>query len=144
MQAMHAHELIVTYGTSKARDTYGYTVVTLRECGQVKARCNGGGYDMRGTVFAEWLEKEYQERLQKSLRLKTYYINRKGKPFEQRKGRDNFYGSTLNADSGVITLDGGCGTESIRRIAEAIGLQVRFIDAGKRHEIITITDKATW
>lgn len=51
------HELTVTWTVSRGRDTYGYNIVTLRERGDVVARCNGGGYDMRGTVFADWLEK---------------------------------------------------------------------------------------
>lgn len=60
---MNIHTLIITYGTSRGRDTYGYTLVTLRENGTKKASTCGGGYDMRGTVFADWLQQVYQERL---------------------------------------------------------------------------------
>lgn len=39
-----------------------------------------------------------------------------------------------------MTLDGGCGFSSIQRIAEAIGLKVRQIDAGKKVDIVLVTD----
>jgi hypothetical protein len=47
----------ITWGTSRGRDTYGYTVCSLRYNGRLISRCNGGGYDMRGTVvgnFVTW------------------------------------------------------------------------------------------
>lgn len=136
----HVRVLTVTWGTSRGRDTYGYTLCTLRENGSIKAKCNGGGYDMRGSVFAEWLEKEYQDTLRARLRHKTNYIYRKGDALRPRKTRNSFYGSTLYADTGEIKLDGGCGFSSIQRIAEACDLQVKLSDTGKKLDVITVTD----
>lgn len=133
------HTLHITFGTSRGRKTYGYAVVTLRECGTVKARCLGGGYDMRGTVFADWLQAEYQGRLMAiKSRMQTRYSKKAG--HKANDAKNNLYGGTWNKDANKVSLDGGCGFESIRRIAEAIGLKVRQIDAGKAADIILVTD----
>lgn len=133
------HTLHVTFGTSRGRDTYGYTVVTLREFGKVKARCNGGGYDMRGTVFADWLQAEYQDRLVTiKNRMEARYSKKGG--YKNHKAKNSLYGGTWNKDAGNVSLDGGCGFRSIQLIAEAIGLNVRKIDAGKKTDIILVTD----
>lgn len=58
-----ANELTVKWGTSRGRDTYGYTTCNLYENGRRIAGCNGGGYDMRGTVFGHWLAMRYRDRL---------------------------------------------------------------------------------
>lgn len=137
---MKTHDLTITYGTSRGRDTYGYTLVQLFENGRKVTSTCGGGYDMRGTVCANWLEKTYQDTLRNLLRHKTHYIHREGKSYETRNGRDNFYGSTLHTETNAISLDGGCGFESIRQIAKAIGLEVRTVDAGKKRDVIIVTD----
>lgn len=150
------HTLHVTFGTSRGRDTYGYTLVTLRENGKVKARCNGGGYDMRGTVFADWLYAEYQAQLLElakiSDRFPRYVWNAvKGEGssyvYPDRDKRESLYGGHFyingSSDNRVphVTLDGGCGFSSMVRIAEAIGLTVRQIDAGKHADIILVSEK---
>lgn len=157
------HELRITYGTSRGRDTYGYTLVSLREYGRKVATCNGGGYDMRGTVFGEWLEKTYGERLLKLAKAKprafsqynwngvdgadsryvsvaadrkvelyggTYYANGQGKS-EYHTARAPF-----------VSLNGACGFRSMQRIAEAIGLKVRILDAGNGQDIVLVEDAA--
>lgn len=48
---------------SRGRDTYGYTICTLYVDGRKVARCNGGGYDMKGTCFGSWLASAYADRL---------------------------------------------------------------------------------
>lgn len=45
----------IKWGTSKGRDTYGYTTCSLYMNGKRLAACNGGGYDMRGTVLGRFL-----------------------------------------------------------------------------------------
>jgi hypothetical protein len=55
--------LEVKFGTSRARDSAGWNMVTLYEDGRKIARCNGGGYDMRGTVLGDWLTYAYADRL---------------------------------------------------------------------------------
>lgn len=100
--------LQVRYGTSKGRDTYGYTTCSLRDAftGKKLASCNGGGYCMTGTVFAEWMEREFQEQL---------------KAVEWDESQ--YYGVNVLA-SGKVLLDGACGDTCMFRILEALGYQV--------------------
>ncbi len=54
--------LVVKWTISKGRDTYGWNIVTLID-GKDKYKTNGGGYDMMGTVFAQWLWKNYSDKI---------------------------------------------------------------------------------
>lgn len=49
--------------TSRGRDTYGYNICTLYVDGRKAARCNGGGYDMKGTCLGDWVARAYRDRL---------------------------------------------------------------------------------
>jgi hypothetical protein len=51
--------------TSRARDSYGYNVCTLYADGKKVARCNGGGYDMKGTDLGDYIARAYADRLMK-------------------------------------------------------------------------------
>lgn len=246
------HTLYIKWGTSRGRDTYGYTTCTLRENGEKIAACNGG-YDMRGTVFGNWLARTYTDRLRKlkakdmpehshwepdyraficrdcsTKRLaqwdgesppppavtvrtekelhadgftwpkcpecgqdmdrggagetvkdgrylygltfhdpnydpskaiigkdcsdRTLGDGAKGKTVEQAEQAGESFGlerhqAFYSASSKVPTkrhtvpsIDGACGFESVRRIAEAIGLQVRTLDAGKHLDIVEVSD----
>lgn len=54
----------VKWGTSRGRDSYGYTTCSLRnQRGERVAACNGGGYDMRGTVLGDWLARTFPNEL---------------------------------------------------------------------------------
>ena len=53
------------WSISRGRDTYGYNICSLWVDGYKVAACNGGGYDMEGTVFAIWIESNFQKRLNK-------------------------------------------------------------------------------
>ena len=55
-RAVVGARLEIKWGTSRGRDTYGYTTCALYEDGRKVSACNGGGYDMRGTVVGGWLE----------------------------------------------------------------------------------------
>lgn len=59
--------LTIKWGTSRGRDSYGYTTCSLYENGRKIAACNGGGYDMRGTVIGDWMTNRLTPAL---LRLK--------------------------------------------------------------------------
>lgn len=48
---------------SRGRDTYGYNICTLYADGARVARCNGGGYDMEGTVLGNFLAANFRDRL---------------------------------------------------------------------------------
>lgn len=51
------------WSVSRGRDTYGYNICTLYADGERVARCNGGGYDMQGTVLGHFLARHFAERL---------------------------------------------------------------------------------
>lgn len=54
----------IRWGVSRGRNTYGYTTCSLRNHrGQRVAACNGGGYDMRGTVVGHWLAATFPKEL---------------------------------------------------------------------------------
>ncbi len=67
--------------------------------------CNGGGYDMQGTVFGDWIEKEFQNEIKKL-------------------DPDKYYGMRVY-DNKVI-IDGACGFSSVESIVKALGYKVRF------------------
>lgn len=48
---------------SRGRDTYGYNICSLYANGRKVAACNGGGYDMKGTVLGTYLARAYADRL---------------------------------------------------------------------------------
>jgi hypothetical protein len=49
--------------TSRGRDSYGYNICSLYVDGCKVSSCNGGGYDMEGTAFGNWLAKAYADKL---------------------------------------------------------------------------------
>jgi hypothetical protein len=97
--------LELKWTVSRARDTYGYNVVTLRDESGNRFRANGGGYDMVGTVFGEWLMTVHADKL-------------------TTLDPGKFYGLTVR-DDGTVRLDGACGLSSMRAIADAIGVTVK-------------------
>jgi len=121
--------LSVTWGISKARDTYGYNRVQVQdtETGKRFSAC-GGGYDMLGSAFGEWLQKTHQELLLCHANMAHDICEQmeQGKPWARTENRQGLYGMTLNTRQGVqdISLDGGCGLDCMIRIARAIGLTV--------------------
>ena len=110
------NKLTISWAVSKGVNTYGYNICRLDDRNNGKRfRCMGGGYDMIGTVFGDWLQHYYQSEL---LKIKE----------------SGFYGMTYRADKNQVSLDGACGIESMLRIAEAIGLEVErdYIAKGRR------------
>lgn len=126
------NHLVLSWSVSKGRDTYGYNICRLddRNNGQ-RYRTIGGGYDMIGTVFGEWLQENYQEKLQEIKARSHYITDEKGTGSNPRS--DRLYGMRWKTDN-TVSLDGACGIESMIRIAEAIGLEVErdYIKKGKR------------
>ena len=55
------YTLIFKWTVSRGRDTYGYNICSLFVDGEKEASCNGGGYDMKGTVLGVWMEFEFQK-----------------------------------------------------------------------------------
>ena len=118
--------LALTWAISRGRDTYGYNIARLDDRATGKRyRCSGGGYDMVGTVFGQWLQDFHQKRLQ-LLRDNGPQGKPELKPYAQTgwTQREDLYGLFFKPD-GSAHVDGACGIESMRHIAEACGLTVK-------------------
>jgi len=120
-------QLSVKAGTSRGRNTYGWPMVTLIVNSSGKCyRARGGGYDMYGTVIAEYLESAYQDRL----RVIAASAFSNGAPGGMSAGNIHYilfrdlYGIYLNLSTGAVTLDGGCGLASMTYIAKQIGSSI--------------------
>ena len=117
---MKLYSLKLSWSVSRGRDTYGYNICRLDvqspnaerpwQTDSMRYRCNGGGYDMVGTVVAEWLQTSFQDRLR-------VYLS--------TGGTERLCGLRLLLKDNKATalLDGACGIDSVIRIAEAIGLE---------------------
>lgn len=147
------------WGTSRGRDTYGYSICTAYVDGKRIASCNGGGYDMEGTAFADALMKLYPERL-----LAIAGVHCAGAEYENaaplgakdqkpewkpRKVNSDepgrFYGlyayfPSASSNPEKVSMDGGCGFRSIERIANAIGLTLKYISHSASRKLYTLTD----
>lgn len=101
---MEIRLLTYTWSVSKGRDTYGYNICSLLDTKTNRRyRCNGGGYDMQGTAFAQWLQDIYQDRLH-ALPMQDHGMYR---------------------DDKRTSLDGGFGLRTMIMIAEKMGLTVQ-------------------
>lgn len=128
--------LNLSWSTSRGRDTYGWNICRLEDSSTGKRyRTCGGGYDMVGTVLGEWLVDNFQVYLQEiGDRAGSYYSKANG--YQSHRIADGgampfgrpdpayLYGMTRNDDTGRITIDGACGTSTVRDIAAAIGLDL--------------------
>lgn len=120
---MKTTQIQVKHGTSRGADTYGYGLLTLYADGVKASRTCGGGYDMLGTVFGEYISNEYHNRL---IDLTPNYGS-----LDNTKG---FYGLVIwDKDNKLVHhytegchvyIDGACGYSCVERIAEAIGLTI--------------------
>lgn len=118
---MHNY-LAISWSTSRGRDTYGYNICRLDDKkAKQRFRTCGGGYDMLGTVFGEWLENTYQEKLVELFRntpLSDAGCSAPG----YMKNKD--YSGAVITPKGKVTLNGACGINCMIRIAEAAGIEV--------------------
>ena len=108
--------------TSRGRDTYDYNICSLWVNGGKATSCDGGGYDMEGTCLAEWIMDNFETRLH-GLRA-NYGSNDDGTgfyglAFHYRRNPDDTSTRLKDYTEGYkASLDGGCGINAIRRIAE--------------------------
>jgi hypothetical protein len=128
------NHLSLSWSTSRGRDTYGYNICRLddRNNGE-RFKCMGGGYDMVGTVFAQWLTATYQPELLALKDRANYVFPLEGAPRPANR-ENSFYGMTYHEKGERVYLDGACGLDCMIRIAEAIGLEVEreYIAKGRR------------
>ena len=101
--------VLFTYGVSRARDTYGYNIVTLTSNHGKKFRAMGGGYDMHGQVLGDYVQfNESPDRLRAVA------------------DADDTLPVTVSPDGKVIVL-GASGETSVMRLMRALGWEVRAI-----------------
>jgi hypothetical protein len=135
--------LELKWSVSRGAGTYGYNIVTLTDSETGKRyRTLGGGYDMTGAVFGEWLQDVYQDRLraiadkahgQVQQRLAGANDPDDGPATinDRTRNESGLYGMTAWHSPKMtrvwVTLDGACGLESMRKIAEAIGIESKAV-----------------
>lgn len=125
--------LALSHSVSRGHETYGYNIVKLFDRDNSKAfRTCGGGYDMVGTVFADFITANYQEELLKLKDRAHYICDNHGVNTSQCA--NSFYGMYHYPEKNKIRLDGGCGLNSIINIALAIGLDLQrdYVKTGKK------------
>jgi len=130
--------LKIKRSTSRGRDSYGYTLFTLWD-GDKKYRTCGGGYDMLGAVFGEWLKDNYLERLKGLTPYDEEYSMNFYKEHGYQPKQEN-YG--LFCRNGRWAVDGACGMSSMERLAGNIGLLIRLVYWKGALETIIIEDQA--
>lgn len=137
---MNINHLAISWAVSRGQDTYGYPICRLddRTSGKRFRTC-GGGYDMIGTVFGDWLQYTYQARLMEiAHRAHGYWDMDRKTRGDLAAPVDALYGMTVYIKDRKpfrVSLDGGCGFESMRRIAGAIGLELQWEGNRKGHTI---------
>lgn len=128
------NHLSLSWSTSRGQDTYGYNICRLDDRNNGKRfKCMGGGYDMVGTVFAQWLTETYQADLLALKDRANYIFPAEGAPRSADRA-NSLYGMSYHEKGDRVHLDGACGLECMIRIAEAIGLEVEreYIAKGRR------------
>ena len=114
---------------SRGRETYGYNIVSLYVDDVKVSSCNGGGYDMQGTVLGEWVMDNFQDKIRK---LPSNYgsgDNKKGfygLSFYNSKTKKTQHRWSKNVKRAYI--DGACGQSEVEKIMKAIGLKLKYID----------------
>lgn len=142
--------LEIKWSISRGRDTYGYNICSLYVYGQKVTDCNGGGYDMIGTVIGDLvtaLFKEELEELSKGADLTNNFSDGREIEFYNpkygKRYKDDCYGLyTSNRDGNRrVYIDGACGEGSVVDILNAINYDLRYKDS--KHRIITklVTDE---
>lgn len=151
----------IFYNTTK-RD--GYPQCNLRVDGKIVARCNGGGYDMVGTVWGMWIAQTFPEQLRK-LTKKFYGLSFHNPTFNPAKAIVKGTGQTVaqrekagislgleryqayhQASNPLPTkkhtlprMDGACGRGCMETIFEAIGGKIDTLTDSNRNKTYLVT-----
>lgn len=120
--------LSLTWSISKARDSYGYNRLTLRDAhtGSKHVTC-GGGYCMTSAVLAMWADENLQDRLatitpDQAVDLRLYGFYAKGLSMHGRPALARAH------------IDQGIGVSSVQNVLKAIGIEVEEVyDRSKRN-----------
>ena len=137
--------LEIKWSISRGRDTYGYNICSLYVYGTKVTGCNGGGYDMIGTVIGDLvtaLFKAELEELSKGADLSDrHHSDGREIKFVNRKYRGNYemdcYGLyTSDYDNNrKVGINGACGESSVEHILNAIGYDLIWKDS--KHRTLT-------
>lgn len=148
---MNNFTLNISWAVSHGRDTYGYRICRLDApmlptMRTTRYRCNGGGYDMVGTVLGDWLTEQYQSRLLAVAREQyNYYLDGTGLHCAvDNSSVSRLYGLTWYQQQGHhaehASIDGACGESSVERIAAAIGMRWSVDHRTRSRRIYLVTD----
>ena len=123
--------LVFKWTTSKGRNTYGWNICTLkdRRGNKISSTC-GGGYDMKGTAFGDFIADYFGEQLK---RLTANYGSfDKGGFYGLRHYNTRTRKSQKRASKHTrTTIDGACGFNCMLTILEKIGFSLTFIAEDK-------------
>ena len=136
--------LEIKWSISRGRDTYGYNICSLYVYGQKVTDCNGGGYNMIGTVIGELVTALFGAELSElsmSADLTNHHSDGREIKFHNPK-----YGGRYESDCyGLYTSDydnnrkvginGGCGERSVGNVLNAIGYDLIWKDS--KHRTLT-------
>jgi hypothetical protein len=157
--------LMFKWTVSRARDTYGYNVCTLYVDGKKVAQCDGGGYDMEGTVLGLWVAKRFPDQLREKITTSFYGLTFHDPDFDAAKaivpdtgqtveameaaGKSlglERYQAAFSASSPIPTrthrvpyLDGACGMECMIQVLKAIGGEYKVIESRKNYLIASVS-----
>ena len=121
MNILKERHLVVKHSVSRGRDTYGYQIVALWDGNKRFATC-GGGYDMLGAVFGDWLSANYMDRLKE---LVPYDEDLSMRMFQEKGYQPHQENYGLFCRQGHWCVDGACGLSTMLGLAEKIGLSVK-------------------
>lgn len=110
--------LQIKFGTSRAKDTYGMPRVTLTEDNGKRYTVTGCGYDLIGTLLAQWLTTQLsQQQLETAMQANLYGV------FHKQQG---YY------------LNGACGEDCMIKIAEHCGLKIKSVYNNRKLQGFTV------
>lgn len=136
--------LEIKWSISRGRDTYGYNICSLYVYGDKVTDCNGGGYDMIGTVIGEFATAMFKPELMK-LSEGADLSDRHHSDGREIKFRNKKYGGNYDSDcyglytsnydnNRKVAINGACGESSVERILNAIGYDLKWKDS--KHRIL--------
>jgi len=132
MAKVKTEYVVVRWTTSKGRDTYGYNICSMLIDGNKEFSCNGGGYDMTGTVWADFIKSRFLGKLKKLNASKFYglrFYNTK-----RQKCQNTWTGEHVN-----VSLDGACGMMPMETIMDKLKIKREFIVRNKNQELFCVS-----
>ena len=114
---------VLTFNYSSNNSGNVVTIKNQRGLKITGIKASGGGYDMKGTVFGQWMQLHFMDELER-LDSKEFY----GLTHYNTKTRKRQRKASKNTRTYV---DGACGFECMVRILKKIGFKARFITETK-------------